>query len=177
MQWQKFPAIFTKPMMLSRKARLFWPVLATVLLTDCATKSVAEQYLAPAHTPHPVVGDYLRFTLAYNPGAAMSLGADYLPRLLLAFISTVAVVGLCLWYRRLRPESTSMALALALVTAGAAGNLWDRLRSPRGVVDFIDVGFSDARFWIFNLADVAITLGALLLAYLLSRVDAERAQA
>jgi signal peptidase II len=69
-----------------------------------------------------------------------------------------------------------MALALALVTAGAAGNLWDRLRSSRGVVDFIDVGFSDARFWIFNLADVAITIGALLLAYLLSRVDAERAQ-
>lgn len=164
-------------MPLTRKARLFWPVLATVLLTDCATKTVAEQYLAPAHTPHPVVGDYLRFTLAYNRGAAMSLGADYLPRLLLAFISTVAVVGLCLWYRRLRPESTSMALALALVTAGAAGNLWDRIRSPRGVVDFIDVGLADARFWIFNFADVAITIGALLLAYLLSKVEDSRSKA
>ena len=49
--------------------------------------------------------------------------------------------------------------ALALVTAGAAGNLWDRLRSTRGVVDFIDIGLVGSRFWIFNIADVLLLVG------------------
>lgn len=46
---------------------------------------------------------------------------------------------------------------LALVAGGAMGNLIDRLRSPRGVVDFIDVGIGDARFWTFNVADAEET--------------------
>jgi lipoprotein signal peptidase len=57
----------------TRKARYFWPVTLVVLLTDCATKRVAEETLAPAHLPHAVLGDLVRFTLAYNPGGAMSL--------------------------------------------------------------------------------------------------------
>ncbi len=61
-----------------------------------------------------------------------------------------------------------------LLWAGAAGNLWDRVRSPRGVVDFIDVGLGGWRFWIFNVADVAITLGAVLLAVTLAREDRAR---
>jgi signal peptidase II len=154
-----------------RRVRLFWPIAVAVFLSDCATKAVAEHHLAPEHTPHPVLGDFLRFTLAYNPGAAMSLGVGYLPRALLATIGIAALVGLWLWYRQLRPEATAMIVALALVWAGAAGNLWDRLRSSRGVVDFIDVGLVGWRFWVFNLADVAIACGAILLAFLLSRAD------
>jgi signal peptidase II len=156
-----------------RKVRLFWPIAAAVFLSDCATKAVAEHHLAPEHTPHPVLGDFLRFTLAYNPGAAMSLGVGYIPRALLATIGIAALVGLWLWYRRVRPDATAMIVALALVWAGAAGNLWDRLRSSRGVVDFIDVGLVGWRFWVFNLADVAIASGAVLLAFLLSRTDQE----
>lgn len=156
-------------MHLARKIRLFWPIAATVFLSDCATKAVAEQHLAPEYTPHPVLGEFLRFTLAYNPGAAMSLGVGYLPRELLAMVGATALVGLWLWYRRLRPDATAMIIALALVWAGAAGNLWDRLRSSRGVVDFIDVGLVGWRFWVFNVADIAIAIGALLLAWLLRR--------
>src|SRR3954467_12662962 len=57
----------------TRKARYFFPLALGILLTDCATKRVAEATLAPAHVPHPILGDFLRFTLSYNPGAAMSL--------------------------------------------------------------------------------------------------------
>ncbi|HEX7024749.1 MAG TPA: signal peptidase II, partial [Gemmatimonadales bacterium] len=63
------------------------------------------------------------------------------------------------------------AVALALVAGGAMGNLLDRVRSPLGVVDFIDVGIGDTRFWTFNLADLGVTAGALLLAAVLWRDD------
>jgi signal peptidase II len=53
--------------------------------------------------------------------------------------------------------------------AGAAGNLLDRLRSARGVIDFIDVGIGSLRFWTFNIADACLTTGAVLLALALWR--------
>jgi signal peptidase II len=57
------------------------------------------------------------------------------------------------------------------------GNLLDRLRSPLGVVDFIDVGIGDVRFWTFNVADVGVTVGAVLLAMVLWRDEKPRAEA
>jgi signal peptidase II len=62
-------------------------------------------------------------------------------------------------------------LALAFVCAGAFGNLIDRLRSNLGVVDFLDVGFGDARWPTFNVADMAVSVGAVLLAYVLWQED------
>jgi signal peptidase II len=61
--------------------------------------------------------------------------------------------------------------ALALVCAGAIGNLIDRLRSFFGVVDFIDIGIGDARWPTFNVADMAVSIGAGLLAYVLWKED------
>lgn len=60
-------------------------------------------------------------------------------------------------------------MGLALVASGALGNLLDRVRSPRGVVDFIDVGVGSWRFWTFNLADAAIVAGGVLLVSALQR--------
>lgn len=151
------------------KARHFWPVAGAVFLTDCATKAVAVRDLAPGHVPHPVVGDLLRFTLTYNRGSAMSLVEGPLATVLLSTAAMVSLVVLWLWYRRSGPSARMQITALALVWGGAAGNLWDRLWTARGVVDFIDVGVGSSRFWIFNFADAAITVGALLLALVVSR--------
>jgi signal peptidase II len=63
------------------------------------------------------------------------------------------------------------AAALGLACGGAIGNLIDRIRFPRGVVDFIDVGVGSHRFWIFNVADAGITLGAIVLALMLIREE------
>ena len=63
----------------------------------------------------------------------------------------------------------SVPAALALLSAGALGNLIDRLRHAKGVVDFIDVGTAEWRFWTFNVADMGVSIGAVLLAYLLWR--------
>ena len=54
-----------------------------------------------------------------------------------------------------------------MVCAGAIGNLIDRIRSPLGVVDFIDVGIGDSRWPTFNVADMAVSIGAFLLAWVL----------
>lgn len=154
------------------RARHFWPVAAAVFLTDCATKAVAVRDLSPSHVPHPVVGDLIRFTLVYNRGSAMSLIDGPWAATLLPAFSVAALVALWGWYRRVPAGAGSRITALALVWGGAAGNLWDRLSGSRGVVDFIDVGVGGTRFWVFNVADAAITIGALLLAILVTRESA-----
>ena len=65
-------------------------------------------------------------------------------------------------------------VGLALVVGGAAGNLLDRIVSARGVVDFIDVGIGTTRFYLFNVADIAIFVGACLLGYAMWRSDAQQ---
>jgi signal peptidase II len=73
------------------------------------------------------------------------------------------LVSVLVWLIRTRSDDRVLFGALALVAGGAAGNLIDRLRWDRGVVDFIDVGLGNTRFYIFNVADAAITVGAILL--------------
>lgn len=153
------------------KARAFWSLLAVLVLADCSTKRLAVERLSPAYVPHEVLGDWLRFTLAYNKGAAMGVSLGDYSRLGLALIAVGALAVLGALYRRSAAGDYRRAAALALVTAGAMGNLLDRLRSGRGVVDFIDLGFGDVRFWTFNMADVSITCGAVILAILLAREE------
>jgi len=156
-------------MLWTLKARCFWPLVGIVLLTDCATKRIAETALSPAHVPHEFLGPIIRFTLAYNPGAAMSLSLGSYSRLGFSAFALLALTVLGALYRQLPRSSGLPAARLALVAGGALGNALDRLRSPRGVVDFIDLGLGAARFWTFNVADLAITVGAVLLAIALSR--------
>ena len=65
------------------------------------------------------------------------------------------------------PGDVVRTLSLALVCGGAVGNLIDRIRSAHGVVDFIDIGFGDSRWPTFNIADMAVSIGAFLLAWVL----------
>lgn len=153
------------------KARLFWPLTVTLLLADCATKELAERHLIPS-VPEPVVGEYVRFTLAYNPGAAMSLSAGPHSRIIFSLAALAAVLILGRLYLRSDGRASGFVVALALVIGGALGNLLDRLRSARGVVDFIDVGLGSWRFWTFNVADVGVSIGAVLLAWYLTRAPA-----
>jgi signal peptidase II len=153
------------------KARFFWPILGTLVLADCSTKELVETALMADPGPHPLIGEWLRVTLAYNPGAALNLNFGGASRLIFGTIATVAIITLFFLYRRTQPDGRLRATALALVAGGAMGNLLDRLRSPLGVVDFIDVGFGDARFYTFNVADVGVTVGAVMLALVLWREE------
>ena len=158
----------------SPRARVFWPILLTLLIADCSTKELAETYLAPEHMPHDVVGSVVRLTLSRNPGAAMSLSLGPYSRIGFSVAALLAVIILVRLYHATPAGDRARAAALALVVGGAAGNLLSRLVSPRGVVDFIDIGVPFWRFWTFNLADAGITIGAILLARALWREKPER---
>jgi signal peptidase II len=152
---------------MSRNAALFWPLSLALVLTDCATKRLAEAHLPPAHVPHDVLGDWVRFTLAYNPGAAFSMHVGPYSRWVFSVLTVAALALLGYLYRRAPVRDARRVTALALVCGGAVGNLLDRLRSERGVVDFIDLGVGSVRFWTFNVADVGVSIGATLLAVVL----------
>jgi signal peptidase II len=115
------------------------------------------------HEIRPVFGDFFRLTYTHNPGAAFGINIGEHSRLFFLALS-IAALGVLGWMYRSTPRGDMLRLAaLALVCGGAIGNIIDRFRYEAGVVDFIDVGFGTHRFWIFNVADSAVSVGAVLL--------------
>jgi signal peptidase II len=150
----------------------FWAILLLVLIPDVLTKRWAVEALVPRHVPHPVVGDLLRFTLSYNPGAAFGMSVGQYSRVFFTVVA-LAVMGVMLQVTRdLVQTSRAAAIGLPLVLGGAIGNLIDRLTRTEGVVDFIDIGVGSVRFWTFNVADMGVTFGAIGVLWALWRADA-----
>ena len=148
-------------------APLFWSVAGTVLASDVASKAFAVASLAPVGLERPVIGEWLRWKLVYNPGAAFGLHLGAYSRPVFILLSLVALAILWRVYTTARPGDRWRVLAVALVTGGAIGNLLDRLRAAQGVVDFIDIGVGASRWPTFNIADIAVSVGAVLLAWVL----------
>jgi signal peptidase II len=149
------------------KVLLFWPVVIAIVVVDQLTKAVAATALLPRGIPRDVLGEWLRLTLVYNPGAAFGLHLGPFSRWIFLALTLGALWILGRLYRQTLPGQVSRTLAIALVCGGAVGNLIDRIRSPLGVVDFIDVGLGDMRWPTFNVADMAVSTGAFLLAWVL----------
>ena len=151
--------------------------IGAIVVVDAFTKLLAVDRLVPTHVPHPVLGDFVRLTLVYNPGAAWGLHFGERSRIVFIALTFIALGVLWSMYRASTDTQRARVLAIASVAAGAIGNLIDRLRSARGVVDFVDIGISESLRWpIFNVADVAVTGGALALAVILWREDREKAR-
>jgi signal peptidase II len=150
-----------------QRSNRFWTIFLTIVLIDVATKRVAVSELSPPYVPHDIIGDFLRFTLAYNPGGAMSLSLGPHSRWWFSLLAIATLLILAYMYRQTSPNDRLQIASIALVCGGAVGNLIDRLRSPRGVVDFIDIGIGTHRFWTFNIADVGVTLGTAILTWIL----------
>ena len=130
-------------------------VMLAVAAVDQLVKQLILNWLEPG-VPQPVIGDWFRFHLLFNSGAAFSMGQSLTG--VFTAIQLLFVLG-ALWFGP-RMSSKWEALGLALVAGGAMGNLIDRLfRAPSfwfgHVVDYISVG----NFAVFNLADAAITIG------------------
>ncbi|MDE0510957.1 MAG: signal peptidase II [Gammaproteobacteria bacterium] len=138
-----------------------WLTLLIVVL-DQVTKSVAVQWLT-LNQAQPVFPGF-NLTLVHNPGAAFSFLRDAggWQRYFFIVLTTVISVVLLVWLARLPAGRALLACALALVIGGAAGNLWDRLQYGY-VIDFIEVYYDKWSWPVFNIADSAITVGALLL--------------
>jgi signal peptidase II len=157
-----------------RNSVLYAGVVLVVVFLDVLTKAWAVYVLAPAYIPHDVIGNYVRFTLVYNQGAAFGLHVGEYSRWIFMGLTLVALVVLWRLFRAARLGDYWRVLAIALVTGGAIGNLIDRIRSSAGVVDFLDIGVGEMRWPTFNVADMAVSVGAFLLAWALWGEDDEK---
>jgi signal peptidase II len=111
----------------------------------------------------PVLGDLFRLTYTHNPGAAFGINIGEQSRLFFLVLSLLALVVLGIIFRSTPASDRVRLVAVALVSGGAIGNIIDRIRFEAGVVDFLDVGIGAHRWPIFNVADMAVSTGAVLL--------------
>lgn len=145
------------------KLLIFGLTFPTIIVLDVVTKRWALETLVIQS--RELFGGLLPLTLAFNKGAAfgMSIGED--SRWFFIPITIVALVLLGVLFKQAHERDFLRIGSISLVVSGAVGNLYDRVRWDRGVVDFlgpVDLGLWD--FPIFNVADMAITCGAVLLA-------------
>ncbi len=156
--------------------RLFAVAAVTVVVADFATKLVAESALA-LRDAVSVIGDTFQLRLVYNPGAAFGLHLGPWSRWIFLAVAIGAIVVLDRMSRTAIPGDRLRQLATGLVAGGAFGNLVDRIRSSQGVVDFLDVGIGMHRWPTFNVADIGVSCGAILLAISLWLEDNARERA
>ena len=136
---------------------------AVVIVADQIVKAIVLAVLRP-YEPHEAIAGLLNWTLAFNRGAAFSFLHDESgwQRWLFSLLAIGVSVVLVRWLASIARSDWRNALPLSLVIGGALGNLIDRVRFGQ-VTDFIDVYWRDAHFPAFNIADSAITVGAVLL--------------
>ena len=143
---------------------LIWLWLSALIIAlDLWTKAISQSQLE-LHVPVPVIDGWLNWTLTYNRGAAFSFLSDG-SGWQRWFFSTLAVgvsALLAFWLTRTARRDWRQALPFALVIGGALGNFVDRVRYGY-VVDFIDAYWNEHHWPAFNIADSAISVGAVLL--------------
>ena len=144
------------------RGRARWPIFigiaATVFVLDQLAKAWLTSFLSPGEQVQ-VIGDYVRLIHSKNTGALFGLFHD---QALFFAIVSVGVVGAIVWFHHASGRNTLLSVALGLLLGGALGNMADRFRIGY-VVDFVDIGIGNLRFYTFNIADSAISLAILLL--------------
>lgn len=152
-----------RPISLRQSALLWLVVSLIVIVFDQIVKAVVLANLQ-AYEAHPVIPGLLNWTLAFNTGAAFSFLQDQSgwQRWLFSALALIVSAVLVRWLATISRSDWRNALPLALVIGGALGNLIDRVRAGQ-VTDFIDVYYGSAHFPAFNIADSAISVGAVLL--------------
>jgi len=147
----------------TRRAAFIAAVAVAVVLLDRVTKAIVVENI-PLHGSREVIGTVLRITHTQNSGSAFGLFQDRTT--MLSLLSVVAVAAILYYYRTIAARSPLIAATLGMQLGGAFGNLVDRLGQGY-VVDFVDAGVGDVRFWAFNVADSSIVVGIFLVSGLL----------
>jgi signal peptidase II len=149
-------------MIVPRRLRWLWLTLAAVFL-DRASKAWFETQTAEGWR-HEVIHNFFYLVHTKNPGIAFSLLANSPSPLLriLLIAGALVIIGLIAWLLVAGPNLSALnAAGLALLLGGAAGNVVDRIVHG-GVTDFLEFYLGPYRYPAFNVADSAITLGAML---------------
>lgn len=142
--------------------RARWGVFVTIAVAVVVLDQVSKAWLVSSVAPGEVVrlvGDYVRLVFSHNSGALFGLFRD---QALLFGIVSLGVVGLILAYHGRSGRNVYLSITLGLLLGGAIGNLIDRFRLGY-VVDWVDIGLGDIRFWTFNVADAAVSTAIVLL--------------
>jgi signal peptidase II len=137
--------------------------MAVVVAVDQVTKATVR-YALPLNESRSIIPQLLDLTHVHNTGAAFGLlnAADfpYKPVVMIA-VAAIALVAIAAYATQLGFHERIARFGLALILGGAFGNLIDRAAAGY-VIDFVDVYWGSAHFWAFNVADAAITIGAVL---------------
>jgi signal peptidase II len=137
--------------------------IGSIVVVDQLTKFIVRSSL-PLYAKKSLIPNFLDVTHVQNTGAAFGLlnAADFpFKSALMIGIATLALVAISLYARQLGNDEKLSRYGLALILGGAFGNLIDRAIAGY-VVDFVDIYWGEAHFWAFNVADAAITIGAIL---------------
>jgi signal peptidase II len=137
--------------------------IGTIVAVDQLTKFLVRSTI-PLYAKRTVIPGLLDLTHVQNTGAAFGVlnAADFpFKSAVMIGIAALALVAISLYARQLGSHEKLSRYGLALILGGAFGNLIDRAIAS-SVVDFVDVYWGDAHFWAFNVADAAITIGAIL---------------
>lgn len=142
-------------------------ILASCIGCDQATKTIATNSLMGI-PPHSFLADTVRLDYALNSGGFLSLGDDlpiqYRKWIFIGFNSCL-MLGLTAFLLVKRELPIAIFVALSYILAGGVGNLIDRVTNNGLVIDFINLGFGPLRTGVFNVADIAVTFGAIALGY------------
>ena len=154
--------------MLEKKNILFLVITVPAVILDQLTKAWILATLR-IHEGFPVIDGFFDIVHVRNRGAAFGFLAGFSPVFRSVFFLSVTLAAIILilhYLRASRDDEPSLVISLALILAGAGGNLIDRIRFGE-VVDFLDVYVGTHHWPAFNVADAAITTGASLLALIL----------
>jgi len=149
-----------------------WLLVPLVLVLDFVSKRLVLANEQALRAKIRVIGDFARFIYVRNPGSAMGLFP--VGRVVLVGVSLAATVFLVWLYRSTDSDLRVRRAAMAAILGGALGNLVDRIFYDGRVVDFIDLGVGSHRFYTFNVADIAVTLGGVALFLCLLLEDRRR---
>jgi signal peptidase II len=156
------PPVEVTPATTAASTRAHWVVFfglaGLVLVVDQLTKAWLVANVSPGEVVQ-VIGDYVRLVFSQNSGALFGLFRD---NAALFGLVSIAVIGLIVFYHGRVGRSLYLSIALGLLLGGALGNMTDRLRLGY-VVDFVDVGIGDFRWYTFNVADAAISTSIVML--------------
>ncbi len=169
------PEEFTVAAPLKGKLGAFAGTAVTILALDMLTKYLVQQTLTP-YDQISVFGELFRLTYIFNRGAAFGLHLGPYSRFIFLALAFVALGVLLVMYRHTAAHDRLRLFAIGAISGGALGNVIDRIRSADGVVDFLDFGIGNLRWPVFNIADTAVTIGAILLLASLWAEDQRRDQ-
>jgi signal peptidase II len=147
----------------TKRATIIFFVMISCVGCDQVTKNIAK-YSLPKFETISFLNDTLRLQYAENQGAFLSLGAT-IPENIRYLLLTCLVAGFLLFllYYLIKSKriKNSTTIALSLILAGGTGNLIDRIFNEGRVIDFINMGIGSVRTGVFNIADIAITIGTI----------------